>query len=955
MKRKRSSPISRSAAVRIHRQAWRQSSDGMCVTDSNGVILDCNDAYARLAHFDAGSVIGKPLGECFQDETAATLRTWHKRLTTDLKPHARWTGPLKLKDGTTRMAEVVSTESPSGMAAPCWAHTFYDRTDEQTLQKSSRTVEALFNPLDRRSRRAPATPASSEPVKVDALDRRHVEKALEENERKYTSIIEQFAEGFILVGAKGEILEWNRAMTRISGVSKAECAGLTIWELLDRIVPASRKGPDQIAAMRLMAEQMLLSGVVPEENDVLEFELELPDGIRKYVQQTVFVIQLEEGNRLGLMFQDITQRKEIEIALMDSEQRFRTIVRQSWDVVSVHDRAMNVLYVTPSIEQVLGYAVSGFQAIRVWDIIHPDDRGVAHREMGKVLNKENKGNPTLLRVRCMDGSWKHVEVVATNLLDSPPVNGIVVTFHDVSSRVASEKLLRESEELHRGLISAVPDMILRTDLDGNILYVNETSFPTFGFVPKERILGKNILSFLTPGDLKRASDNMRSMSGHRMGLREYRVKFLDGAELDCEVNGDVLRDDAGVPFGMVYVIRDITERKREEAERKRLEAQLIHAQKIESIGTLAAGIAHDFNNILNIVSGNVNLLVHQPGESNKLARRIDAIEKASERGTQLVKQLLTYARKTKIERQSVMINELIRELAVLLEATFPETIQVQLQCTPHLPSINGDPNQLHQVLLNLSVNARDAMPAGGQLTIRTGSVQGASVREKFAKASAATYVCISIVDVGIGMDEDTLKRIFDPFFTTKGIGRGTGLGMSVVHGIVESHHGFIDVASELGKGTVVTLYLPVVEQVSIESQRSAMDSESIPGGSETILFVEDESLTREFVFDGLTLKGYHVYTSVDGEEALSLFDTHADEIDMVITDIGLPRTNGEKLCRCLLERRSNLPIIVVSGYVDPEKEQSLKTMGVDVVLTKPYKLNGLFASIRKIFDARSAN
>ena len=788
----------------------------------------------------------------------------------------------------------------------------------------------------------------------DVTGRSQSERALKESEQRYRTIIQQFAEGFVLVDESGNIVEWNASMEKISGVCGDEIIGLPYWEVVHRFLLPERRTRERYEYFQHFVLESLRTGVLDLQQKVFEVEIVRPDGTRKTIQQTPFVIQLEHGFRLGSIVQDITERKQIEIALRDSGERFRSLVQQSWDVISVHNSDMKVQYVTPSVERILGYTMREFQGMDVLSIVHPQDLGAVTVQLGKVMKKTNSGAPTLFRVRKADGTWIYVETVANNLLESPPINGIVLTYRDVTARVNSELQLRESEELHRGLVSAVPDVILRTDLDGNILFINETNFPALGFVPKENVLGKNVLSFVIPEQRERAATLMHSMKDNRTGLREYRMRFADGTEIDCEVNGDVLRDSGGAPFGMVYVVRDISQRHQEEAARKKLEAQLIQSQKLESIGTLASGIAHDFNNILNIVMGNISLIVSNRGNTDKLSKRLDAIERATDRGAQLVKQLLMYARRTKLEQRSVVVNTLIQEVAVLLEATFPKSIEVRLQLVPDLPSVNGDLNQLHQVFVNLSVNARDAMTSGGKLVIATDAVAGDVVRTKFPHAAAKRFVKISISDTGMGMDEETQKRIFDPFFTTKEAGKGTGLGLAVVHGIMESHAGYIDVESLPGMGTTMTLYLPAIEQV-VDTRRDAESQfELIPGGTETILLVEDELMTRELVSEALISKGYAVVTAPDGEEGMTVYRHYESDIALVITDRGLPKVAGEELCTRIKRIRPEIPIVLVSGFVDPDHREALTSIGVDQILMKPYKLDELLVITRSLLDRRKS-
>jgi nitrogen-specific signal transduction histidine kinase len=396
----------------------------------------------------------------------------------------------------------------------------------------------------------------------------------------------------------------------------------------------------------------------------------------------------------------------------------------------------------------------------------------------------------------------------------------------------------------------------------------------------------------------------------------------------------------------VTALRDISER-------KRLEEHVRQSQKMESLGLLAGGVAHDFNNILNIIMGNASLIAAAPHEREKLDRRIEAITKATDRGARVVHQLLAFARKTELQRRPLIVNDMIWETCKLLEETFPKTIEVAMELRPDLPIVEGDANQLQQVLLNLSVNARDAMPNGGRLTVVTTQVSRDSIQVRFPGADAARYVAIMVADTGVGMEESVRLRVFDPFFTTKDIGKGTGLGLAVALGIVERHGGFIDVESWPGRGTEFRIYLPSADFMGGVEEEPAQNAAAAAGGTETVLFVEDELLSREMIRDLLEQKGYTVLLAADGEEAVRMYHSSAEKIDLVVTDLGLPRADGEYVCREIRRVNPSVPIAVASGFVDPDRRKRLQDLGVEEVIMKPYRLGTMLTRIRTLLDARS--
>ncbi len=385
-----------------------------------------------------------------------------------------------------------------------------------------------------------------------------------------------------------------------------------------------------------------------------------------------------------------------------------------------------------------------------------------------------------------------------------------------------------------------------------------------------------------------------------------------------------------------------------------LERELLQSQKFESLGTLASGIAHDFNNILAIILGYSSLgeqgaMTHQPD----LIKCFESISLASQRGALLVSQLLTFARKTETVFQSTKVNTLILETTSLFSETFPKTISISTHLQKDIPSIVADISQLHQILMNLCINARDAMPTGGTLTIATLLLDNAIVKSKYSKAIARQYLEIKISDTGSGMDENTKRKIFDPFFTTKEPGKGTGLGLALVHSIIENHHGMIDVESELGKGTTFHLYFPIEESV-IEFTEPAQNVRDMAyEGKETVLLIEDEVLIVDMVQTVLMGKGYNVLHARDGEEGIAMFSRLHKEIAVVILDYGLPKLRGDEVALRMKTMDPKVKIIVMSGFFDPEIKTNMTRIGVNRFIQKPFTFVNLADNLRSVIDEKT--
>jgi two-component system cell cycle sensor histidine kinase/response regulator CckA len=535
-------------------------------------------------------------------------------------------------------------------------------------------------------------------------------------------------------------------------------------------------------------------------------------------------------------------------------------------------------------------------------------------------------------------------------------------------RLEIEQKQSESELRFRNILLSTQqevsiDGILVVDESGRILSFNRNFITMWGIPPEaidsesdERIIQSVLSKLVGPEEHLRKAEHLFE---HRQETSREEVALKDGRTFD-RYSAPMIGPDESY-YGRVWFFRDITERKKAEEEIKRTEAkrfelerELIQSQKFESLGTLASGIAHDFNNILAIILGYADLgerrsLVHQPD----LIKCFEAISLASRRGALLVSQLLTFARKTETVFRSVDLNALICEITMFFGETFPKTIAIETDLEEDTPSITADVTQLHQVFMNLCVNARDAMPAGGTLTIATRVVEKANVKPKFPKATAQRYLRVSISDSGSGMDENTKRKIFDPFFTTKEPGKGTGLGLALVHSILENHRGIIDVESAPGKGTVFYLYLPIEETGTKYEAPAKVIRDDTAEGNETILLIEDEVLIIDMVQAVLIGKGYKVLHARDGEEGVAMFERHRKEIGAVLLDFGMPKSRGDVVAGRIKAKDPKAKIILMSGFFDPEVRTNMAKIGIDRFIQKPFSFAELTDSLRSVLDAKA--
>jgi PAS domain S-box-containing protein len=439
-------------------------------------------------------------------------------------------------------------------------------------------------------------------------------------------------------------------------------------------------------------------------------------------------------------------------------------------------------------------------------------------------------------------------------------------------------------------------------------------------------------------------------------LMEYKNFVLSKKMHESYFDADVIRNNGEtVPMnfsftpmfdeeeltGFVSIGRDMTDR-------RRLEEQLRQSQKMESLGTLAGGIAHDFNNLLQIMLLSISNLKRKPIDESKIAKVIDISTSTIQRGKMLIQQILTFARKTDVQFEPVSVNSIIEEVVKLIRETFPRTISINTSLEPSLPSVMADMNQLNQVMINLCVNARDAVSQNGSLFLKTELVNGWDVKKNFAEAPEDRYIAISVIDTGCGMDEKVRSRIFEPFYTTKDQGKGTGLGLAVVYGIITAHKGYINVQSAIGIGTTFVLYLPVPQKVDHEGQRVHNSITELHSGSGTILLVEDEKIISQAISTLLESYGYTVITAFDGFEAIEVFKHVHDTISLVVMDVGLPKLNGWEAIEKIKTIKHDTKIIMASGYLDPKTKSEKRIDGVGEYIKKPYNPEELLMAIERM-------
>lgn len=691
----------------------------------------------------------------------------------------------------------------------------------------------------------------------DISERKQAEERLRESEERYRSIVEYSHDGILIVDERYRFIYVNEELCRILGRSTKEIIGQDFRKFLD---DESRE---------LVSNRYILRQKGVETPPRYEFNVVRKNGEKRRVEISSTVIK-DSANNLKTVAQllDITERKQ-------AEELFRTLFdRSPVGLFIIQDRKFKLI--NPQFLQLTGYKEDEFLGKDSLAFILPEDRNIVRENTIKML----KGRITLpfeLRVINKTGETRWIEQTVT----STHYNGrlaVLGYYVDISERKLVEQELRKSEERYRMIFEQSPLGIIHFDQKGVIVDCNKKFVEIMGS-SREKLIGFNMLKSLR--DKKMLSAVERALSG---GTGYYEGDYLSvtgGKLTPMRAIYNRITSEEGIFLGGISLYEDITEK-------KKLEAQLQQAQKMEAVGTLAGGIAHDFNNMLQAIFGYTQILLMGKEPSNPDYEKLEAIEKSAQRASDLTKRLLIFSRKVESKLRPLDLNNEIEQVSKMLKSTIPKMINIELHLSEDIKIINADPAQIEQIMMNLGVNARDAMPNGGRLIFETENV---ILDEEYCKTHLGSkpgqYVKLSISDTGYGMDKETLRHIFEPFYTTKDTGKGTGLGLAMVYGIVKNHGGYIMCYSEPDEGTIFKIYFPIIEKEA-ERVESKKEKVAIKGGNETILLVDDEEAIRELAEDILTRFGYTVFMASDGETALEIYREKKEEINLVILDIIMP-------------------------------------------------------------------
>ncbi|GMV79651.1 MAG: hypothetical protein AMXMBFR7_08350 [Planctomycetota bacterium] len=762
---------------------------------------------------------------------------------------------------------------------------------------------------------------------LDVTDRVEAEGQVRESEARYRAIVEDQVEFVVRWKPDGTRTFANEAYRRYFGLSPKTAVGSSFFSLVN---------PDDLQSLR--DKVAALTPAHPSATD--EHRVRRPDGTWGWQQWTDRGLFDAQGRltELQSVGRDITDRKLAEQALRESEERFSQFMRHMPGLAYMKDERLRFLFVNEACTRL--YGIPREQWIgRTSEEVLPAE---AARTIGE--------NDRWVLARCESlqitesivhgGKKSHYLSYKFPILrpNRPPLLGGISI--DITDRVRAEETLSERQAQYRSIFEAVTDALILLTEDGAVIEANSAACALLGCTrddllrpPLERFIHSDSLSEFTRFIRETASTG--SFKGHGSLIR------ADGVVISVEGQGRAFHY-AGKPH-LLAIIHDVTDR-------KRLEAQLLHAQKMETVGRLAGGIAHDFNNLLGAIIGYAELSVLKAPAGSQQEQYLQQVLEAAKRGASLTGQLLAFARKQVVQLKPIDLNELVRHSAGLLHRLIGDNIELETKFQPSLPSATVDPGQLEQVLFNLAVNARDAMPQGGKLAVETFYAHIAEDAARALELTPGPYAGLRVRDTGAGMTPEVQAHIFEPFFTTKEPGKGTGLGLATCYGIVKQHQGQLTVESAPGRGSTFSVYLPAT-RLNAETIGPHPEPETFPTGDETILLVDDEPSMLSMVFEMLGELGYRVLTAPHGLAALDTARAHKATIHLLITDVLMPKLGGKELARLLREERPELKVLFSSGYPeDIVKEHGVLESGLDFI-QKPYMPATLATRVRGILDA----
>ncbi len=756
-----------------------------------------------------------------------------------------------------------------------------------------------------------------------------------ERDARYRNLLEQAREG-VVAEAEGRIVFANPAAMKIFlWTREDDWAGKSF---LDLAVPESR---EELAAILGAAAA---SGP-PERHEVVGLKA---DGSRFEMEVTPARMTFQGKAATQAILRDVTDRRRAEQALRESEERYRLLFENNPQPMWVFDNeTLAFLAVNDAACDHYGYSRKEFLAMTIRDI-RPDE------EIPKLLKSISSESPEFRRA----GVWRHrkkdgteiaVEIASHPMLfTGRPAQLILAT--DVTERHRAQEALRQSEQRYRDIFDFATVGIYQSRRDGSLITVNGPLAEILGYDSPNDLLQRNLDEiYVNPGERHELIARFEPTGkAHR---QEVHWKRKDGRPIWLELDARAVRGADGTTRYFEGFVQDISDRKTSEEERKRLQEQLVQAQKMEAVGQLAGGIAHDFNNLLTAITGYSELLLGELPPEDLRRSHAEEIRKAGERAASLTQQLLAFSRRQVLEPKVLDVNTVVSDIERMLRRLIGEHIELKTRKSQELWKVKADPGQIEQAILNLVLNARDAMPDGGTLAIET---TNAELDEAFSRSHVPTqpgsYVMVTVSDTGVGISDEVKARLFEPFFTTKERGKGTGLGLSTTYGIVKQSGGYLWCDSEVGRGTTFRVFLPRVDEPAAEATERK-SAPPIHPGDETVLLVEDEPEVRSLVQRILKTQGYTVVTAANPDEALAVAREFKGPIQLMVTDVVMPGMSGLQLAERLGPTRPDMKVLFVSGYTnDAIGHHGVLDPGT-AFLQKPFTPNALARKVREVLEA----
>ena len=778
-------------------------------------------------------------------------------------------------------------------------------------------------------------------LKVEVIERKQVEDALRESEERYRSILEAIEEGYFEVDISSNFTFFNDSLCRMFGYTRDELMGMSNRQYMDK---------ETAKKVYQVFNQLYTTG---EPYKAFDWEIIRKDGTKRFHDSSVSLIRNAKGEKIGFrgIARDITDRKRVEEVLRTEREKLEMVTQNMGAGLAFISKDYQTLWANNVLKQIFGdaegkacYSTYNKRAeicpkCGVREVFEKGSEKVVHEQVGEDI----EGNTI----------WS--EIIATPIKDKDGnITAALELVIPMTERKQAEEALKESERRYRSLFDGVPIGLYRTTVAGEIIDANPALVEMLGYLDWESLSKVNVADTYIGPEERKMWQPLMEQEGIVRNFQKQ-LQHRDGTVIWVEENARAVCDAEGRVLFYEGSFQDITDRKRAEEEMMNLQEQLRQSQKMEAIGHLAGGIAHDFNNLLTIIKGYSQLSLIELKEGDPLKENIEEVKKATDRAADLIRQLLVFSRRQVMEMSVLDLNILLQNLDKMLRRIIGEDIELVTLLAEDLGRVKTDPGQIEQVILNLAVNARDAMPSGGKLTIETANVE---LDETYARRHVAVtpgrYVMLAVSDTGVGMTPEVRDRVFEPFFTTKEKGKGTGLGLSTVYGIVKQSEGNIWIYSEPGHGTTFKIYLPQAEEL-LEEVKEKVVGEELPCGSETVLVVEDEEEVRKVAAQILRGQGYKVLEASNGADTLMICKEEKEPIDLILTDVVMPKMSGCELAKCVLSIRPEIKVLYMSGYTDNTiVHHGVLERGINYI-QKPFTVGALAGKVREVLDNKEVS